>query len=260
MRPALLVLVLALSLVACSSSTGGSGTAPTVTAPTHTTPTHSISSAPSVAPSVAPLSSPLSSPTSSSLSSPLPSSAPSGTRTSVLRPVRADGQVAPGWNVTNESEPVRCSPGESSPAAVDSGIGYCSPSAAYAIACWRAADRAHALCLHDAQTRTLGRLPLEGSFAPVTAPRVSVPFDVVLDNNVHCTIRDGGAASNLTNHPDWIPFYYCEHDTAVYGPSGGIGINRSSATWTVQLGSSSGESDTTTHRVVTASFVGTAGS
>jgi len=55
----------------------------------------------------------------------------------VVRPVDAHGHPVAGWSVHRERDlTVSCSEG-SSPAAVDDGIAFCGPSAAYTPACWK---------------------------------------------------------------------------------------------------------------------------
>lgn len=184
------------------------------------------------------------------------SSAPATIRT-VARPVTSAGAAAPGWTVQNQTSSISCSPPEPSPVAVDRGILFCSPSAASAIACWRA-DSGHALCAIDLARHLLIRYPLSGSFSAVGPPAHPGPFALTLADGRSCTIRDGGTGENLTNHPDWVQYYFCSGETAVYGPPNGIGVDTSSPQWTVEVAPADGEGLVAPVPVRTATFVGTA--
>src|SRR4051812_41993459 len=64
----------------------------------------------------------------------------------VLRPVTSSGHAAAGYKVVKEPDhPVDCSIPDPSVAGVNKNILFCSPSAAYAVACWRSATPHHVL-------------------------------------------------------------------------------------------------------------------
>ncbi len=79
-----------------------------------------------------------------------------------------------------------------------------------------------------------------------------------LANGATCTIRVGGTGVNLTDHPDWVQYYFCDDHTAVYAPPDGTGIRSTSALWTVEVAPEDGEGEVTAVAVRTATFVGTA--
>jgi len=246
--------VLAVLAAACTSATTGSGAGSRTPASSAVT---SVPSVPTPSPTL---------PTSSSAPAPVSSAPPgsvastsSGPATSrtVLRPVTAGGSAAPGWTVRTGTTSIYCSPAEPSPVAVDPAIAFCSPSAAFAIACWQA-DAAHALCAVDLAKRVLYRYPLTGSFASPAAPTHPAPFTMSLADGATCTIRDGGTGENLTDHPDWVQYYFCADHTAVYGPRGGTGVASGSGEWTVYVAPVGGEGDVHAVGVRTATFVGTA--
>jgi hypothetical protein len=247
-------------VVACTSSTAGSGGGSPVAHLDPATPASpsQVSSSTSTATSPTSSSAPSSS-TSTVHSTPTSSAPPPGPRTqqTVVRPVTSGGAAAPGWSVHSQPLAITCSPDEPSPVAVDPGIAYCSPSAAFAIACWHS-EASSALCVADVAHRTLARYPVAGSFDEVSAPAAPAPFRLTLANGATCTVRDGGATSNLTDHPDWVVWYFCSDQTAVYGPENGNGIDASDALWRVEIGSVEGEGDVTPVAVRTAIYVGTA--
>jgi hypothetical protein len=246
-RVVVAVALIASSAIACTSTTGGAGAGSasvSAPAPTSTAPTSLAPTTPTPAPST---------PTSSAGSSP---SGPVTTRV-VLRPVTASRAAAAGWTVKDQPTPILCSPAEPSPVAVDPGISFCSPSAAFALACWRVDSRS-ALCAVDLARHVLARYPLSGPFAATGPPAQPAPFTMTLADGSSCTIRDGGTGENLTNHPDWVQYYFCSGDTAVYAPPDGTGIDTSAAEWRVYVAATDGEGDVTSVPVRTATFVGTA--
>jgi hypothetical protein len=252
--PALAVVLAALT--ACTSATAGSGavgsrattaaaTSPALrSSPEAPPPPHSSAALPARLPS-----------------SPRPTAA---TRKVVVRPVDAAGHPAPGYTVETEAAtgPVSCD--APSPVAVDRDIRMCSPSAAYAIACWRSADPSWVLCLRDPLLHILARLPLAGAFSPVAAPARPSPQRIVLPEDISCVIRDGGAWEQLPSRPSWAGDYGCNMRESVHGPAGTDGIDRSRPLWTVRevpdsaLGVAGTGRPITERPVTTAYFVGTA--
>jgi hypothetical protein len=178
--------------------------------------------------------------------------------------VTSTGQPAAGYTLNSEGQStVDCAGAEPSSVAVSPNIDWCSPSAAYAVACWKAADGVAALCLRDPSVRQLVRLPLSGSFAVTGLPAVrdTAPQLLVLSDGDRCMIRDGGAWSELPGHPSWAGTYACVRDGAVWAPPGAThnGVNESSPAWTVLTAPMSGQdARLTQHTVATAYFVGTA--
>ncbi len=173
----------------------------------------------------------------------------------VVRPVDAHGHPVAGWSVHRERDlTVSCSEG-SSPAAVDDGIAFCGPSAAYTPACWKSGHHT-VLCLRDARHKKLVRLRYTGSFHAGTAPARPQPMDLTLRSGVRCDVRVGGAWASLPTHPHWVGFFSCATGD-VYGRVGGDGIDRSDPVWTVHLWKNGTAHRVVVRRVRTAYFVGT---
>lgn len=180
------------------------------------------------------------------------------TRT-VVRPVTASGHAVNGWRVVKESGGVDCSFPQASPAAVDPDILFCSPDAAYAVACWRSATPHHVLCLRDARTHKLAKLPVLGKIAHTTPYRIRGPLDLRLRNGLTCTLRAGGAGATLHQHPQWAVYYYCTHNQAIWAPMNAKnwGINRFHPVWTAHVGRADGTGKVAVRRVARVWLVGT---
>ncbi|MGN6606166.1 MAG: hypothetical protein ACTHMS_04050 [Jatrophihabitans sp.] len=177
----------------------------------------------------------------------------------IVRPVTAAHVPAAGFSAVTTSDGIFCSGHEASPAAVDANILECSPSAAYAPACWHAARPRYALCLRDARSHTLYRLPLVDGFGSAAPLHDRSPLDLVLRNGTACQLRIGGAGGQLVGHPNLFATYYCSDGSAVWA---GItayhsGIDESHPVWTVRTGRP-GTSTLTTRLVARAYLVGTA--
>jgi hypothetical protein len=188
------------------------------------------------------------------------------TRQVVIRPVTAAGHVAAGFTLAppRADDGVDCggtAPGVSpSPVAVDDGIAGCSPSAAYAVACWNGSVPNTALCFRDPWLRVVAELPDQGRLPVEKAPAVPSPLGLTLSDGSHCMIRDGGAWDSLDGHPDAFGTYSCADGLVVWGIRRSDGIDRSHSLWTVQVASGSGHGALRTMSVRTAYLVGTAAS
>lgn len=171
----------------------------------------------------------------------------------VVRPVDASGHPVSGYSVTTESIPgFSCDEG-TSPVALDANIRFCGFSATYTVACWKSTNHT-ALCLRDPRVKKLVRIHYTGSFDPIAAPAHRTPQALTLRDGSYCLIRDGGAWSPSTNHPNWVGFYACTHNQDVYGPPTGDGIDRTHALWTVHTIAPSGQGPATL-RYVTKTYV-----
>jgi hypothetical protein len=196
-----------------------------------------------------------------------PSAPTAATVVVVLRPVTRSGRPAPGYTVTDEpASTIMCGPTatvnlpvEPSAVAVDGNILSCSPSAAYAVACWKNPAPSMALCFRDPWSKELARIPVDGSFPAAAAPSQAQPLGLLLSNGDKCRVRDGGAWSIFAQHPDLRGFYFCTRGKALWGARGSSGVNRSSSTWTVAEAPGSGSGPLTTVRVLKAYFIGTQG-
>jgi hypothetical protein len=202
--------------------------------------------------------------TSIATASPHPAAAAPATQSVIVRPVTSAGQPASGFHVkVQHGGSIDCgAPPFPSPGAVDRNIEECSPSAAYAIACWKAAEAHHALCLRNPSSHRLYRIRLTRSFAktPAVKAKLRAPLLIVLTDGTRCTIRDGGAWSILKSHPKWFGSYSCSRHGVVWSPphSKRFGVNESAASWSVHTGSAAGTGKLTVRHVKTAYFVGTA--
>lgn len=182
------------------------------------------------------------------------------TRTTVLKPVDAEGFPARGWRAESGSigASIDCSYPESSPSAVSDDIVRCSPNAAAADTCFASHHPGHALCLIDPFGSTVVEYAVTGFLAAVEAPADPDPIGLVLDNGDTCRLRVGGAWSAPETHPDYVGFYGCDADdeAAIWAPPEGSGIDKSAGAWTVEYGGVTGE--LTTQRVVEAFYTGRA--
>jgi hypothetical protein len=182
----------------------------------------------------------------------------------VVRPVTEAGTPAPGVLVTSDQKAgtVDCRTREPSPGAVSRDIEFCTPSAAYAIACWKSATPRQVLCSRDPRSGRVWSLPRTGAFAPtgLAGKRKRTPLMLVLGNGRTCSIRDGGAWGSLKQHPQWYGTFSCDGSAAVWSPASAphSGVNESRSTWTVHVGSISGNGPVTIRTVRKAYFVGTA--
>jgi hypothetical protein len=183
----------------------------------------------------------------------------------VVRPVTGTGHAAAGFRVTRQSkrDEVDCRYRDPSPGAVSRDVEVCSPSAAYAVACWKAAEAGRVLCSRDASSRRIYSIPRSGAFAKtrLAKPRNRAPLLLILRDGTTCSIRVGGAWSSLKSHPNWYGTYTCDHHGAVWSPPNAPhdGVDESKPVWTVRTARFSGDGHVTVRAVRTAYFVGTAG-
>lgn len=193
-----------------------------------------------------------------------PTAVSAATHSIIVRPVTAAGHASDGFHVTAQGARIAidCSFKDPSAGAVSPNIEECSPSAAYAIACWKSAKSQHALCTRNPSSKRLYSIKLMGSFAktPVVKAKWQAPLVFVLDDGTTCSIRDGGAWGSLKSHPKWAGSYSCAKHGVVWSPphANHAGINESGATWTVHTGSGGGNGKLTVRGITTAYFVGTA--
>lgn len=194
------------------------------------------------------------------------SASTTATRQIVVRPVTSSGHAAHGFSVRKEGGvKLDCSFPSPSPAAVDKNILECSPSAAYAVACWKAAQHKRTLCLEDPTKPKLIKFGYAGKFAKSAPPKKhqTAPLRIQLANGEICSIRDGGAWGQLRKHPNWFATYGCagSHGSdAIWAGQHArhLGIDESSSSWTVKVASQTGNEKVHVRHVVKAYFVGTA--
>lgn len=179
----------------------------------------------------------------------------------VVRPVTSTGHPAAGF--TLHSEPtgsVDCSGKSPSPGAVDPDIEFCSPSAEYAVACWKSAVAQRALCMRNPRSKDVYRIPRTGAFAPTAVAPVAyrAPLLMKLADGDFCAIRDGGAWGSLDGHPNLFGTYACIKAGIVWATSTArhFGINESHPLWTVQT-APAGHHALVLRHIVKAWFVGT---
>jgi len=139
---------------------------------------------------------------------------------------------------------VDCSFPDAAPSAVSPNIEQCSPSAAYAAACWKAAAPHKVLCMRNPRVRQLVRIPRLGAFAPTGLVPESerAPLSMVLANGDYCSFRIGGAAPMRANHPHWIATYYCNSGKIVWMRPGAhhYGVNEMFDSWIVIVAGATG--------------------
>jgi hypothetical protein len=181
----------------------------------------------------------------------------------VVRPVTSTGHLAAGYTLATEpTGSVDCSFADPSPGAVSRNVEFCSPSAEYAVACWKSAVAHRVLCIRNPRHKQVVRIPRTGAFAPTAlAPALDrAPLGMTLGNGAYCSIRDGGAWSSLHSHPTWSGTYSCTNGSVVWAPptSHHWGINEIDPSWTVRTAPASGVGSVVIRHVVKAWFVGTA--
>jgi hypothetical protein len=179
----------------------------------------------------------------------------------VIRPVVPSGLPAAGYAVTDDKTvTLDCgttpSNTQASPVAVDDNILSCSPSSAYAVACWKDPAPFVVVCYRDPWNKKLVRMPIGESFPAVTAPSPAQPLGLLLSDGDHCLIRNGGTWNGLAQHPGWYGTYSCARDGAVWDDNAD-GINQSSPRWTVNVAPISGAGPLNTRGVIKAYFIGT---
>jgi hypothetical protein len=187
--------------------------------------------------------------------------APTATAKVVVRPVTATGRVASGFTLHVQSTgSVDCSDPLPSPAAVSKNIEFCSPSAEYAVSCWKSALAHRALCMRNPRSKDVYRIPRAGAFAPtpIAPVKYRAPQLLKLGDGDFCTIRDGGAWGTLTGHPNLFGTYACLHAGIVWAAASAphLGVNEANPLWTVRT-APAGNHPLVTHHVVRAWFVGT---
>lgn len=185
------------------------------------------------------------------------------TRQIVLRPVTETGRLAPGYTLTTEppDDQLSCGgsayPPEPSTVAIDDGIAYCTPSAAYAVACWPGPTPDTARCFRDPWKHQVVQIGTQGSLPSVRAPRVPSPLGLELSDGARCSIRDGGAWGQPVGHPELYGTYGCDNGEDVWATRDNDGVSRTAALWTVQVAADAGRGPLHTVDVVSAYFVGT---
>lgn len=171
--------------------------------------------------------------------------ASTGTIKVITRPVTASGHAAAGFTVHGQHGlSVDCSTADGSPGALSPDIALCYPSAAYAIACWKAAAPGKVLCVRDPSSHKVYRMGRDGKFAKtsVPKPRDRAPLLIVLGDGTRCQIRVGGAWGQPKGHPNLYGAYSCDRHGAAWLWSKGsrrdphAGIDESGATWRIRTG------------------------
>ena len=190
---------------------------------------------------------------------------PPATQVITAVPVGPNGEPVNGYRLapsqSNVDNMADCT--TPSPAAVADDIYYCSPSAAGADVCWPSAPGS-LLCVNDPWDKELHRVTYADPLPhvqPVAAPQ---PFALLLDDNTHCRLRNGGAWGGRQD--GYVGAYGCgaanSNLAVLVLPDQGAtaAIDRSMPAWTVkvgQLGSPTAEfPPPQTHTVTTAWFAG----
>jgi hypothetical protein len=187
-----------------------------------------------------------------------PAAAPA-TQRFVVRAVTASGTLAAGFTASHESVPVSCALGPAaSPAAVDDDIVACTPESSYAVACWAAADPGHVYCLRNPWTDDVVELPVADRVPHVSAPQHPQPLGLTLADGTHCSLRSGGASSELAAHPTWFAAFICATTTAVWAAPNTDGIDTSARAWSVQIAPLDGTGPLVTSAVADVYYAGTA--
>jgi hypothetical protein len=190
---------------------------------------------------------------------------PTATQVITAVPVGPNGEPINGYQMApsqgNVDNVADCT--TPSTAAVGDDIYYCSPSAASADVCWPSMPGS-LLCGDDPWDNELHRVSYSDPLPhvqPVAAPQ---PFALLLDDDTHCFLRNGGAWGGRQD--GYVGAYMCgaanSNLAVLVLPSQGAtaAIDRSLPVWTVKvglLGSPTADfPPPQTHTVTTAWFAG----
>ena len=125
---------------------------------------------------------------------------------------------------------------DASPAAVDSGIYRCAPSAAAAGVCWPS-NAGTLLCGDDPWTRELHRVVYTDTLPAVQPPATPLPFALLLDDGTECRLRNGGAWGGRDD--GLYPAYGCSspgQNIAVLEGTTVPAVDHAHPMWTVKVG------------------------
>jgi hypothetical protein len=193
-----------------------------------------------------------------------PAAASPATQQIIVSPVTTSGKAVEGFSVRKEDPEfaIDCRFKDPSRGAVSPDIESCSPSAAYAPACWKAAAAHSVLCTQDPSTHKLVQFKRMGKFAdtPLAKPRERAPLVIVLTDGTKCRIRIGGAWGRVPHHPNLYGAYSCDRHTAAWLHAKGRhadphnGVDESSPSWRIRTGFK----HIVWRHIATAYFVGTA--
>jgi len=146
---------------------------------------------------------------------------------------------------------------DASPAAVDSGIYRCAPSAAGAGVCWPS-NAGTLLCGDDPWDRELHRVAYTDTLPAVQPPATPLPFGLLLDDGTECRLRNGGAWGGRDD--GLYPAYGCSpgQNIAVLEGTTVPAVDRAHPLWTVKVGAFGAGHfpPPQTHTVTTAWFAG----
>jgi len=125
-----------------------------------------------------------------------------------------------------------------SPSAVVDNVYYCSPSAAGAGTCWPSTPGS-LLCVDNPWDKSLHRVAYGRPLPPVQPTATPDPFAMALDDGTRCLLRNGGAWGGRDD--GYVGTYWCGDSAklaVLWLPARGPGtcIDRSTPTWTVQVG------------------------
>ena len=124
---------------------------------------------------------------------------------------------------------------DASPAAVDSGIYRCAPSAAGAGVCWPS-NAGTLLWRDDPWNRELHRVAYTDTLPAAQPPATPLPFGLLLDDGTECRLRNGGARGGRDD--DLYPAYGCSpgQNIAVLEGTTVPAVDRAHPLWTVKVG------------------------
>ncbi|HWC34671.1 MAG TPA: hypothetical protein VG650_07565 [Mycobacteriales bacterium] len=182
----------------------------------------------------------------------------------IVMPVTASGHAAAGFTVKVEhlGFGIGCDFKDPSPGALSPNIEECAPSAAYAIACWKAAAPGKVLCMRDPSSHKVYKIKRQGKFknTAIAKPRDRAPLMIVLADGSTCQIRDGGAWPQPKGRPNLYAAYSCAKYGVAWTYAKGRhrdphnGIDESSSTWRIRVG----EKHVVWRKIAKAYFVATA--
>lgn len=233
------LLPLAVSVAGCAGPGVGSAGPATVTVTVEATATTGpVTPSPAAAPRA---------PTTRATGGPTAPGVPSAaaTQVRVLRPITADGSLAPGWTIdmSSATAPIDCSSDEGSPSAVGPGTHGCGDTTDSCQAAFTSAKHPGlVLCLYGAWDTVLHARKAQGLPGhPAAAPATPEPLGLELVDGTRWWRRIGGAWGGRAD--DYVGAYGCASPSC--GPAGKDivvlvkdqpAVDRSTPVWTVKVG------------------------
>ncbi|MFD9701186.1 hypothetical protein [Lentzea sp. NPDC059081] len=153
--------------------------------------------------------------------------------TEVVSVVAVDkaGNPAAGYQVSDGGEAENCLP---SPAATDTGVVSCSPTAAGAGVCWVTPSPGVLLCGDEPWRTSLRRVITAGPVNQTPLGEEAQPWGLELADGAKCQRRNGGSWPGRAD--GFVGAYSCDRDEEFVLAGNGPLVNRAKPAWTVKVG------------------------